>query len=149
MLVRTLIAVGLLGSAACGSDSTGPTDPAAVTGTYNLSTIDGSSLPAPIPENVEVVVDACSLTLTLSTSHFESAYTITCTITSDGGAPFSQVFDGGTYSRLGSTVTFTSTMFNNLTYTLATTSTKLTATVPGPLFLSTDPSIALVFIKMS
>ena len=40
-------------------------------------------------------------------------------------------------------------MFAGVTYTVAATSTTLTATIPGPVFLSTDPSITLVFIRMS
>ena len=130
--------------AACGGDSKGVTGPTNVSGTYSLSTIDGSGLPYTVPNNPDHTIVIQSGTVTLGSDH---SYTIGGTGTSDGGAPQQVIADAGTYTLSGSTVTFTSTSHSALVYTATATTTKLTETVPGAFAGSTNTSFTLVLNK--
>jgi len=130
--------------AACGADkktSTGPTD---VVGTYTVVSIDGNSLPFTVPDVPEHTIVVQSGTVVLNSDH---SYTASGTGTSDGGDPQQVIADVGTYSVSGSTVTFTSTSHSSLVYTGTTTSTTLTAVLPGGFAGSTDASFTFVFNK--
>jgi hypothetical protein len=130
--------------AACGSDNNNSTGPTDVSGTYSLSTIDGSSLPFTVPDNPDHTIVVQSGTITLGSDH---SYTVTGTGTSDGGDSQQVLADAGTYSLSGSTVTFTSTSHSGTIYTATATSTTLTVAAPGGFAGSTDTSFALVLSK--
>lgn len=147
-LARPLLAVAFAAAlttlAACGSDSNNGTGPMDVSGTYSLTTVDGTALPYTIPNNPEHTLVITSATATLGRDH---SYTISGIGTEDGGDPGEVVADEGTYSVSGSTVTFTSSSFGGASYTAAATSSTLTATVPGAFAGSTNASFDLVFEK--
>jgi len=147
-LVRPLLAVALCAAvatlAACGSDTTNGTGPMDVSGTYALTTVNGSDLPFTIPNTPEHTIVITSATATLGA---DNSYTISGQGTEDGGDPEEVVADAGTYSVSGSTITFTSSTFGGASYTAAATSISFSATVPGAFAGSGDPSFALVFEK--
>ena len=133
-------AVALL--AACGSDSTGPKN-ANVAGTYNLTTVNGQSLPFTVTntgEDVEVVQDA---TITLTS---DSTYAVSANGTLNG-SDATLLTDAGHYVVSGNQVTFTSTIFTGGHYTANATGTTLTASIPGAIVGSSDISFSLVFTK--
>lgn len=132
--------------AACGSDNNNGTGPMDVSGTYSLTTVDGSALPYAVPNNPEHDIVITSATGTLGSDH---TYTIVGTGTSDGGDPQQVVADAGTYTVSGSTITFSSSTFSGASYTAAATSSTITATVPGAFAGSTNTSFTLVFEKAS
>jgi hypothetical protein len=134
-------AVALL--AACGSDSTGPSN-ANVVGTYNLTTVNGATLPYTVPNTTgtEIVEQA---TATLSP---DSTYSVHANGTVNGSSS-SIAADVGHYTVSGSQVTFTSTIISSAQYTASATSSTLTATIPGAFVGSSDISFTLVFTKAS
>ena len=140
-LAMAVAAVGFL--AACGSDSNGSTGPSDVTGAYNLSTVNSSSLPYTVPDvDGDEVVQSGQVVL-----NNDDTYTVT------GSGTFNDsdselVSDHGTYTHSGSHITFTSGVFLT-TYTATVTSTSMTVTVPGAVFQSSDTSFSLVFTKSS
>ncbi|HEY2898141.1 MAG TPA: lipocalin family protein [Gemmatimonadaceae bacterium] len=134
--------------AACGSDSTGPRT-ASVTGTYDLTAVNGSSLPYTVPntgEDVEIVQNG---TITLSA---DSTYEASATGTLNGSGS-TLVTDAGTYSVSGAQVTFTSIAIPGAHYTASIagsgTSQTLTATIAGAFVGSSDLSFLLTFAKSS
>ena len=145
-IARPLLAVAACAAiatlAACGSDTTNGTGPMDVSGTYQLTTVNGSTLPFTIPNTPGHTIVITSATATLGTDH---SYAISGTGTADGGDPEEVVADHGTYAVSGSTVTFTSSDFGGASYSAAATSSSLSATVPGAFAGSTDASFALVF----
>lgn len=149
-LARPLLAIAVCAAlatlAACGSDSTNGTGPMDVSGSYQLTTVNGSSLPFTVPHTPEHTIVITSAVATLGADH---SYTISAVGTEDGSDPGEVVADAGTYAVSGSTVTFTSSTFGGASYTAAATSSSLSATVPGAFAGSTDVSFALVFEKSS
>ena len=147
-VVRSLGAVVLAAVvatvAACGSDSTNGTGPMDVSGTYSLTTVNGSALPFTIPNTPDHTVVITSATGTLGADH---TYSIVGMGTEDGGDPGTVIADEGTYAVSGSTVVFTSSTFSGASYSAAATSSTLTATVPGAFAGSTNTSFTLVFDK--
>lgn len=143
-LLAIAVAAALATLAACGSDSTNGTGPMDVSGSYSLTTINGSALPFTVPGTPEHTIIITSATGTLGADH---SYTIVGMGTEDGGDQSEVVADAGTYSISGSTVTFTSATFSGASYTAAATSSTLTATVPGVFAGSTNSSFTLVFTK--
>lgn len=139
---RAAIAIALL--AACGSDgSTGPRN-ANVAGAYDLTTVNGASLPYTVPNTTgKVVVEHATITL-----NTDSTYTVLATGTSNGSES-TIAADAGHYVVTGSQVTFTSTIITSAQYTASATSTALTATIPGAFIGSSDISFSLVFTKTS
>jgi hypothetical protein len=149
-LARMLI-VAMLASAlsACSSDNNGSTGPGNVDGTYNLSTIDGSTLPylVPDPMFIQNIYNSGAATFTTSASHTVHDYTITSIVVTGGDAPASIVLDVGSFVLSGASITFTSAKFETTTYTGTATSTELTANVPGAMVGSSDSSFSLTFTK--
>jgi hypothetical protein len=136
------IAVALV--AACGSDSsTGPRN-SNVAGTYDLTTVNGATLPYTVPHTTgtEIVEQA---TIMLNT---DSTYLVNATGTVDGSES-TIAADAGHYTVTGSQVTFTSTIISSAQYTASATSSGLTATIPGAFVGSSDISFTLVFAKAS
>lgn len=148
LLARPLLALALAATlasvAACGSDNNGGTGPIDVAGSYQLTTVNGSTLPYTIPNTPEHTIIITGATGTLGADH---SYTISATGTEDGGNPGEVVADNGTYSVSGSTVTFTSTPFGGASFIAVATSGTLTATVPGAFAGSSSASFTLVFEK--
>jgi hypothetical protein len=135
-------AVVLLG--ACGSDSTGPSN-ANVAGTYELSTVDGSSLPFTVPntgDNTEIVQSA---TITLTS---DSTYTAVASGTENGEST-SIIADEGSYRVSGSQVTFTSSVIVGGNYTGTVSGSTLTVSIIGAFVGSTNDSFSLAFTKTS
>jgi ABC-type oligopeptide transport system substrate-binding subunit len=144
--VVTAAAIAMV--AACGSDSTGPRN-ASATGTYDLTAVNGASLPYTVPntgEDVEIVQDG---TITLSA---DSTYAASATGTFNGSES-TLVVDAGTYSVSGTQVTFTSTAIPGAHYTASIanggTSQSLTATIAGAFVGSSDTSFTLTFAKIT
>jgi hypothetical protein len=142
-MAMTAAAIALM--AACGGDSTGPKT-ANLTGVYNLTTVNGASLPYTVPHtgvNVGVVQDAV---ITLGA---DSTYLVT----GDGtlnGSERALFTDGGVYSVSGSQVTFTSIVVEGEQYTAnvtGATSHTITATIAGALVGSSDLAFVLRFEK--
>lgn len=139
-LAMAISAVGFL--AACGSDNNGSTGPTDVTGSYNLSSVNSSSLPYTVPDvDGTEIVQAGQVVL-----NSDNTYTVQGTGTFNG-SDSQLVSDHGTYTHSGSHVTFTSEVIEGGTYTATVTSTTLTATVPGQALDSSDTSFSLLFNK--
>jgi hypothetical protein len=130
--------------AACGSDSTGPRT-TNVSGTYTLTSVDGSSLPFTIPntgDNIEIVDNA---TVTLNS---DSSYTAVANGTENGDST-TIITDAGHYSVSGSQVTFTSSVIQGGTYTGSVSGSTLTVSIIGAFVGSTNTSFSLAFTKTS
>jgi len=128
--------------AACGSDSTGPRN-TNVSGTYALTTVDGSSLPFTIPntgDNTEIVNNA---TVTLNS---DSSYTAVANGT-ENGEDATIITDTGHYSVSGSQVTFTSSVIQGGNYTGSVSGSTLTVTIIGAFVGSSNTSFSLAFTK--
>ena len=136
-----VVAVALL--AACGSDSTGPRT-ANVAGAYDLTTVNGASLPFTVPNTTGTIIVE-EATITLNT---DSTYAVLASGTSDGSES-TIAADAGHYTVSGSQVTFTSSLVASTQYTANATSSGLSATVPGAFVGSSDNSFTLVFTKAS
>ena len=94
---------------ACGGDSTSPT--ASIAGSWNLQTVDGSSLPFILAQTGGNKQELTGGVLTLSAaSSSAGSYTITLTerVTVNGQVTTSSGSDAGTYSLNGTAVTLTS-----------------------------------------
>jgi hypothetical protein len=141
-LAMSVAAVAFL--AACGSDNNGTTGPSDVTGAYNLSSVNSTSLPYTVPDvndDGDEVVQAGQVVL-----NSDMTYTVQGTGTFNG-SDSQLVSDHGTYTHSGSHVTFTSDVIEGGSYTATVTSTTLTATVPGLVLDSSDTSFTLLFTK--
>jgi len=128
--------------AACGSDSTGPRNPN-VSGTYTLTTVDGSSLPFTIPhtgDNIEIVDNA---TVALNS---DSTYTAVANGTENCDST-TIITDTGHYSVSGSQVTFTSSVIQGGNYTGSVSGSTLTVTIIGAFVGSSNTSFSLAFTK--
>ena len=133
-------AVALLG--ACGSDSTGPRN-TNVSGTYALTTVDGSSLPFTIPNTGDNTVIVENATVTLNA---DSSYTAVASGT-ENGDPATIITDAGHYSVSGSQVTFTSSVIQGGNYTGTVSGSTLTVSIIGAFVGSTNTSFSLAFTK--
>lgn len=139
--VAALVLAAVVASVvACGSDSNGPRDDS---GTYSLTTVDGSTLPFTVPDTPNHTIVLNSATTTLNPDH---TYTISADGVEDGADPATVIADHGTYSVSGSTVTFVSALSIE-SYTAAATTNALTFTVPGSFAGSSDASFTLLFEK--
>ena len=118
-------AVGLAGTNC--SDGNGP-DPESA---YSLVSINGQALPVTIPNTQlgTVVVQSGSVILTPGTAG-DLTYTATLlgTVNGETGPVLA---DAGSYSRSGSSVTFTSTTLQGFVYVGTLINDQLTITVPG------------------
>lgn len=101
-MFAALVALGACG----GSDSTPPTVSEA--GTYQLTTVNGQSLPVTITGTAlgTVVIQSATVVLTPGTP---ATFTANITGTENGGAATSILSAAGTYARSGSTLTFSVT----------------------------------------
>jgi len=122
-IVCTAAAVFLAG---CGSDdSTSPTQ-ASVAGTWNLTTVNGASLPFTIQATPKIEVLSDQLVVSANGTFTESTQTRTTNGTS---VTLQTVPDGGTYSLNGTAATF---IFNDGTTGAGTvTATGLIVAFPG------------------
>jgi hypothetical protein len=122
-IVCTAAAVFLAG---CGSDdSTNPTQ-AAVAGTWNLTTVNGASLPFIIQATPKIEVLSDQLVVSANGTFTESTQTRT---TNGTAVTLETVPDGGTYSLNGTAATF---IFNDGTTGAGTlTTTGLIVAFPG------------------
>jgi hypothetical protein len=143
-LLALALGAALATLAACGSDTTNGTGPMDVSGSYNLATVDGSSLPYTVPETDENVIVVTGGTASLYNSP-NNTYALSVGGTENGRTEF--VSDAGSYSVSGSTVTFVSSSFPGASYTGVATSSGITATVPGQIVSSHRVSFSLVFDK--
>jgi hypothetical protein len=126
-LLATVVCAAGLASTDC-SDSNGPSTEA---GEYTLVSISGVALPITIPNTAlgTVVVQSGSATLTPGTTG-DSTYTASALGTVNGEAR-PVLADTGTYSRSGSSMTFTSTVISGSVLAGTFVNDQLTITVPG------------------
>ena len=105
---RLFAALAFATLAACGSDSSTNPNNTVVEGTYSLKTVNGQVLPFTIQGNgITVVLTSDVLTIAQGGSWTE---TIAYKQTVSGGATTNEVdADAGSWTRIGNTVTFTST----------------------------------------
>lgn len=142
-LLALALGAALATLAACGSDATNGTGPMDVSGSYNLATVDGSSLPYTVPgtgDNVIVVSGAAA------TLNADNSYTVSGSVT-ENGSDSQLLTDAGTYSVSGSSVTFVSSTFGGASYSGVATSSTITATVPGLIVGSSHTTFSLRFDK--
>ena len=133
--MRRLLAVALVLAAACGGDTTtGPTVQQQITGTWSLSTVNGSALPFTIAQTgtnkVELVSDVF---VVASTGSFTQTTTVRTTI--NGVVTTQSVADAGTYTVSGTAITL---HFNS-------DGSTGTASFSGNTFTTTDGGLALVY----
>ena len=124
-LIALMGAVGL-STISCGGSTTDNTAQSEV-GTYTLVTVNGQALPYTVNNTSLGTAVIQSATLNLSAP----AYTATVNGTVNGGATQRILADGGTYSRTGSTLTFSSTSAPGLVYAGAFSGSTLTVSIPG------------------
>jgi hypothetical protein len=132
--------------AACGSDSSGPTQDADVSGQYNLVSVDGHALPDTIPttsEHVLVVAEANVL------FNDNGTYDASVTGTDDGSDEEEVAADNGTFTISGNTITLHSTPFFTSYHAVVASDGQITATVPGAFVGSGNTTVALKFAKAS
>lgn len=105
---RYIMALAVLGLAACGgSDSTAPDPGQAAVGSYTLSQVNGTNVPMVYYQNTAGHVDITSGTISLRADHsFTETVNITTVYTSGGSQPTTAVTNG-TFSVTGTQVTFT------------------------------------------
>ncbi|MDQ3697598.1 MAG: hypothetical protein M3373_06185 [Gemmatimonadota bacterium] len=102
-----LLAVSMLGAAACGDDDNG-TGPQGITGTYALRQVDGENLPADNDQGfITITVTAGSLVLDDDDTW---EMTIAFDIDDDPQVPFE---DFGDFDRSGNSITFHSDEFDD------------------------------------
>ncbi|HEV7704956.1 MAG TPA: hypothetical protein VGO46_11725 [Gemmatimonadaceae bacterium] len=144
-LARPVLALAMCASialvVACGSDA--PTAPQDVSGTYVLRTVDGIALPVTVPNPREHAIVVNSVTATLNENH---TYAVAGTGTEDGDAS-TVITDAGTFTQSGSTIHFTSTIFDGATYSAKSKTDTVTVTLPGGFVDSDNASFALLFVK--
>jgi hypothetical protein len=123
-----LVGLSLLTLAACGSSGTGPDGQAAISGVFNLTSVDNKPLPAAFPDST---LQSGTLTVT------DSGWTQSTVVRyAAGGNPAGDVLtQGGGWVTNGSNVTLYD-YTNTTTYTGTFTSTSIslttkTATVLG------------------
>lgn len=141
LAASVVCAVGL-----AGTDCSDSNEPSTEAGQYSLVSINGQPLPLTIPntQSGTVVVQSGSVTLTPGTAG-DSAYTASVLGTVNGEAgPL--LADVGTYSRSGSSVTFTSTTLQGLVYAGTLGNDQLTITLAGEL-IGTTGTFALELQK--
>lgn len=108
---KTFVLVGLaIGLVACGGghDATAPVDPsAAIAGSYTLTKVNGSTLPAIYFQNSAGTITTTGGSLTLRPDH-SYIQSVSLTATYTGGSPQPQtVNENGTFAVTGSQITFT------------------------------------------
>jgi hypothetical protein len=118
--------------AAC-SDSTGPKTPSFV-GVYGLATINNGGLPATIFQNSagRIVISSAIMTLRQDNSYLETRNYATTLTT--GGTTTSSISENGSYTVVGSQITFTippEGTTPGLSYTGAVSGRNLTYTFEG------------------
>lgn len=142
-LLALALGAALATLAACGSDTTNGTGPMDVSGSYNLATVDGSSLPYTVPGTGDNVIVVSGAAATLNANN---TYTVSGSVT-ENGSDSQLLSDAGTYSVSGSTVVFVSGTFSGASYSGAATSSTITATVPGLIVGSSQTTFSLRFDK--
>ena len=131
--------------AACGSDTSGPTQDADVSGQYNLVTVDGHALPDTIPNSEHVFVIAAANVLFNDNGTYEASIAGT----EDGSAEQEIAADNGTFTISGNTITLHSAVFFTSYQATVASNGEVTATVPGAFVSSSNSTIALKFAKAS
>jgi hypothetical protein len=121
-----MLVLTLLGAGACGDDSTSIQDEA---GTYALVSVNGQPLPFSLTTLLgPVVVQNASLQIGSASSASAYAATISGLL---GGQPGTLFSDAGTYSRSGSTLTFSSTTSAGLVLVGTASGNSVIITIPG------------------
>ena len=142
-VVAFLLAVALPVSG-CSEDPTSGNRPEF--GAYTLLQVNNQNLPFALTTNEgDLVVQAASLTLAASPSDGPSTYAATVNGTKNGEFMV-LLTDGGTYTRTGATITFSSLLVPGLTYPGAVSGNVVTVTIPG-VTIGTTGSFALRFQK--
>jgi hypothetical protein len=131
--------------AACGSDSSGPTQDADVSGQYSLVAVDGHALPDTIPNSEHVLVVVAADVL----FNDNGTYDASVTGTEDGDEVQEIAADNGTFTVSGNKVTLHSTPFFTSYQAIVAPNGEITATVPGVFVSSSNTTIALKFAKAS
>jgi hypothetical protein len=142
-----LLAVSMVwATGLAGMDCSDSNEPRPESGKYSLVSINGEPVPFTIPNTQAgtVVVQSGSVTLTPGTAG-DSAYVATVLGTRNGEAG-AVLEDVGTYSRSGSSVTFTSTALQGIVYPGTLVNDQLTITVAGEL-IGTTGTFALELRK--
>lgn len=120
----------ILSVAACGgSDSTAPVDPrVAASGVYDLQTVNSSPLPAVLATGATSRIE---LTRGIETLRSDGSYTETLTvrITDSYSSSSQDVVENGTFTIVGSQITFTDS--DKFSYTGAVANGQLTYTTDG------------------
>ena len=136
--MRTLLAVMMvMGSMACGGDSSTSPSSASVSGSYALNTVNGAALPFVIqsgPTSVTITADALVVADNGSWSEVGSY-----TQTFNGKTSSGTQNDGGSWVRVGTAVTLTSTTQGGGSYNGTFTGSGLS--------LTDDSGLHLVFSK--
>ena len=133
--MRRLLAVALVLAAACGGDSTtAPTVQQQITGTWSLSTVNGSPVPFTVAQTgtnkVELVSDVFVIA---STGSFTQTTTVRTTV--NGVVTTQSAADAGSYTVNGTAITL---HFNS-------DASTATASFSGNTFTTTDGGLALVY----
>lgn len=141
-----LVAVSIF--AACGGDggggvNTGPPPPPAFAGSYALHSIADSLLPyrVPFPQFDTYIVDSGRMTFNADMSYSNLAI---------GKVNFTTpatLVDTGTFTKSGSSITFTSKFLHGQTYPGTLSDSSLAVTLVGSLLASTQVSFPMVFFK--
>ncbi|HMI56485.1 MAG TPA: hypothetical protein VK511_00415 [Gemmatimonadaceae bacterium] len=129
--------------AACGSDSSGPSNDADVSGQYNLETVDGHALPDTTSNSEHVLVLATANVLFSDNGTYEASVTGT----DNGSAEQEIAADNGTFVIAGNTITLHSAVFFTSYQATVASNDEVTATVPGAFVSSSNATIALKFAK--
>lgn len=131
-----LAAIAVLAlTAACGGGDDGVNEPASITGTYNLETLDGQSPPIVVLDQPGFKVEIVSGNFVLA-ANMTFSTNVVFRLTEDGQASTeSETFDG-TYAVSGSTVTFS-----------YSDGDSDSATIAGNTLTFTDGSSTAVFRK--
>jgi hypothetical protein len=134
-------AVALL--AACGSDSSGPTPDADVSGQYSLVNVNGHALPDTIPNSEHVFVITAADVL----FNDNGTYDASITGTEDDSAEQQVAADNGTFTISGNTVTLHSAVYFTSYQATVASNGQITAAVPGALVGSSNSTIDFTFAK--
>ena len=135
MLKRSIATIALIALAGCGDEVTGPTA-ASLAGTWTLQSVNGLAVPATITGLGANRSDAVSGSVVLTAA---ATYTQTVSIVSyvSGQATPTNPSDAGSFTIIGSTIEFTSSVGGS----------SQTATVTGNTMSLTFQGLAVVFAK--
>lgn len=139
MLKRTITVCAVLlttAAAACSSDSSTNPATASIAGLYNVTTVNGSQIPYTVQSGTDSQTLLSDQIIVADGGTWSETYVVRQTIS---GTTTTQTFpDGGSWSRTGVNVTFTSTGQAGPTYT---------GTFTGSALNLTDGSLNYVFAR--